>query len=262
MREWRSLRGMSQLDLALSADVSSRHVSFIETGRSKPSREMVLRLAEALEMPLRDRNNLLLAAGHAPAFGERALDASDLEPVRRALELILKRHEPYPAFVLDAGWNILFANAVHVAMLERQFPDGLPMPVNAVRLVLDPAQLRPHVLNWEVVAHVLGRRVQRQLRQPCLAEERQRELRELLALPGVEEAISRVASSPDWGVLVPLDLEVAGVRLSLFSTLATLGTPLDVTLEELRIESLFPADEATTAALQRFAIDRREPDVR
>lgn len=250
MREWRSLRGMSQVDLALAADVSTRHVSFVETGRSQPSREMVLRLAEVLEMPLRERNHLLLAAGYAPLFGERSLDAADLAPVRKALELVLGSHEPYPAFVLDAGWNILLANRAHHRLLGLLFPDGLPEPVNAVRLVFDPEQLRPHVLEWELVAHVLGRRIRQQLRQPGLPEGRARQLRNLLAFPDVDRAIARLEAPADSSILIPLGLDLGGVRLSFFSTLATIGTPLDVTLEELRIESLFPADEATEARVQ------------
>jgi transcriptional regulator with XRE-family HTH domain len=252
LREWRSTRGMSQLDLALTADVSSRHISFVETGRSQPSREMVLRIAEALEMPLRGQNSLLLAAGYAPAFGERALDASDLAPVRKALGLVLASHEPYPAFVLDAAWNILLANRVHHALLDLHFPAGLPQPINAVRLLFDSDQLRDHVLNWELVAHVLGRRIRQQLSQPGLPEERRRQLHDLLAYPGVEQAIVENSAPPDSAILIPLDLEIAGSPMSFFSTLATFGTPLDVTLEELRIESLFPADEATEATLRAF----------
>ena len=252
LRVWRAVGGMSQLDLALQAGVSSRHVSFIETGRSTPSRKMVLRLAETLDLPLRERNALLVAAGFAPLYPESRLGDSGLAPVRRALELVLGSHEPYPAFVLDPGWNILLANGSHHRLLRSVLPDGaaLPEPVNALRLVLDPDLARPRISNWELVAHVLGHRVRRQLRAPGLDPDRRCLLEELLAYPGVDEAMARVTPPADAAIVIPLQLELDGQRTSWFSTIATIGTPQDVTLQELRIESMFPADDETESAIR------------
>ncbi|MCZ6598950.1 MAG: helix-turn-helix transcriptional regulator [Planctomycetota bacterium] len=246
LREWRALRGQSQLDLALAAEVSSRHVSFLETGRSRPSRKMVLRLAEALELPLRERNALLVAAGFAALYGESSLGDGELAPVRRALEILLQRHEPYPAFVVDRTWNVLLANAAHRWLLSRLLPQLDPAePVNVMQLVLDPGLLRPRIRNWSEVAHVLGHRIRRQLRLPEPNAEARTRLESFLKQPGVHDAMAKVRTSPQSEVVLPLILEVDGEALSWFSTIATIGTPRDVTLEELSIESLFPADENT-----------------
>jgi transcriptional regulator with XRE-family HTH domain len=257
LRQWRGAQGLSQLELSQAAGVSSRHISFIETGRSRPSRSMVMRLAGTLGLPLRERNALLVGAGFAPIYPERRLDEHDLAPVRRALELVLRSHEPYPAFVLDAGWNILVANDAHHRLLRRLLPEGAPLsdPVNVVRLVLDPALLRPRIGNWPVVAHVLAHRLRRQLRAPSVAAGRRRQLELLLSLPGVEEALDRTAPPPESSVVIPLELLVGDRRLSFFSTVATLGTPQDVTLDELMIESLFPADEMTALVVRELGSD-------
>lgn len=259
LREWRGVRGLSQLDLALEAEVSSRHLSFIETGRSRPSRRMLLKLAEVLDLPLRERNALLLAAGYAPLYPEKDFDHSSLEPIRGALELVLANHEPYPAFVLDRRWDILLANRPHRRLLPLLLPPGADPgePVNAFRLVLDPELLRPHIRDWELVAHVLGHRVRRRLRRPHLEPELGDHYEGLLAYPGVREAMADVQPPTDAGVILPLtfEVEIEGLRrrLSWFSTLASLGTPLDVTAEELLIESLFPADEATRTVVEALA---------
>lgn len=246
---------MSQLELSAAAGVSSRHVSFIETGRSRPSREMVLRLAETLALPLRQRNRLLLAAGFAPAYSESPWERPELGPVRHALELVLRSHEPFPAFVLDRGWDIRLANQAHHRLLASLLPTGAPLasPVNAIRLVLDPRFLRPLVANWPIVAHVLGHRLSRQLRTPDLDPRLRDHLEGLLALPGVGEAMGETHAPADAAIVIPLSLAVAGRRLSWFSTIATLGTPQDVTLEELFVESLFPADEQTERAARELA---------
>ena len=246
LRQWRGARGMSQLDLALAAGVSSRHVSFVETGRSQPSRPMTLRLAETLDLSLRERNELLLAAGFAPMFQERGVDDAALEPVRRALELVLETHEPYPAFVLDRAGNVLLSNGGFRKLLRLMLPAGSSAgsPVNVVRLCLDPDLLRSRLRNWEVVAHVLGHRVSRQLRSE--SDPRVRELfEELLAFPAVREAMEQIDAPAEYEVVIPMEFEMDGTRLSWFSTIATIGTPRDITLEDLRIESLFPADEGT-----------------
>jgi transcriptional regulator with XRE-family HTH domain len=255
LREWRAALGMSQLDLALAAGVSSRHVSFIETGRAAPSRAMVLRLAETLDVPLRERNTLLTAAGFAPLFRESALDHAALAPVKRALELILRSHEPFPAALVDGAWNVLLANDAQRRLLPLLLPEGSAWsadarPLNTLRLVLDPAGLRPRISNWEQVAHALAHRLRRKLREPRLAPDRARLFEELLALPGVRAALASGPLPPEAEVLVPLRLEVHGRRLSLFTTIATIGVPLDVTLEELHVETLFPADDETEQALR------------
>lgn len=255
LRAWRAAQRMSQLELSLAAGVSSRHISFIETGRSRPSREMVLRLAETLTLSLRDRNRLLVAAGFVPAYRESGWESVDIEPVRRGLELVLASHEPFPAFVLDRGWNILLANRSHHRMLARlrASQEALPEPVNVMRLVLDPSVLRPLVVNWAVAAHALGHRLRRQLRSPYLEPALRRHLEELLALPGVREAMADVPVSPNAEMVLPLCITLDGRTLSWFSTIATIGAPQDVTLDEIFIESLFPADEDTDRAARRLA---------
>ncbi len=252
LREWRAAQGLSQLALALAAGVSSRHLSFIETGRAEPSRAMVLRLAETLDVPLRERNALLTAAGFAAQFRESGLDDVDLAPVRRALGLVLRSHEPYPALVVDGVWNVLLANASFERLLPALLPaEALPRPpYNVMRLTFDPAGLRPFIANWEQVAHVLGQRIKRKLRAPRLEPGRARLLEELLAYPGVREAVASGPLPPEAEVVMPLRIDKDGLRLSWFSTIATIGIPRDVTLEELHIESLFPADDATEAAVR------------
>ncbi len=246
LREWRAARGFSQLDLGLAAGVSTRHLSFVETGRSRPSREMVLRLAEVLEVPLRECNAMLAAAGYAPVFRETALDAAEQAPVREALEAILASHA-YPAFVLDRAWNVRLANRAHERMLALLLPvDADPgEPVNAMRLVLDPTLLRERISNWEDVAHVLGHRIRRQLRIPEPDAGVRGLLESFLEYPGVRAAMETVHSAPASDIVLPLVLELDGERLSWFSMIATIGTPRDVTLQELSIESLFPADAHT-----------------
>jgi transcriptional regulator with XRE-family HTH domain len=253
LREWRGARGLSQLDLALDADVSSRHVSFIETGRSRPSREMIERLARALDLPLRECNRLLTAAGFAPRYSETSLADTELAPVRSALERMLSHHLPYPAFVVDLHWGVLLANAAHDALLARFLPELDPRaPVNVMELVLAPDLLRPVITNWPVAAHVLGHRIRRQLRVPGPNAGSRTLLRNLIDDPAVQAAMATPLPSPDSEVLLPLAFDLAGQPLAWFSTITTFGTPRDITLEELSIESLFPADEQT----RRWVEDR------
>ena len=255
LRECRGRRGMSQLDLALSAGVSSRHISFLETGRARPSRKMVLRLAEPLELPLRERNALLVAAGFAPVYGALPLDHPGMAPIRRALERVLDTHQPYPAFMLDRAWNVLLANAANSALLAVSLPAGAKVeePLNVMRLVLHPDLLRPSILNWEVVAHVLARRVQRRIRVPEPDEKERALFEEILAYPDVEAAMRRVDVPVEAEVLLPVRIRTGNHVLSWFSTIATIGTPRDVTLDELSIESLFPADDETARIVQGLA---------
>ena len=243
LREWRNKRRMSQLDLALEAGVSARHLSFVETGRSAPSSAMVLTLAEHLQVPLREQNALLLAAGYAPAFSETPLETEQMSPVRHALDAILKGHEPYPAVIVDREWEIVASNEPAGMLLEGVSAELVAPPANALRITLHPDGLAPRILNFEEWSGHLLTRLRRQAllsQDPALAELE----RELLGYPGVEQ--SSGLAEPEEMLFVPLRLRLPnGTVLSLFSTVATFGTALDITLEELSIESFFPADEAT-----------------
>jgi len=245
LRAWRQRRRMSQLDLALEAEISQKHLSFVESGRSAPSRGMVLRLAERLDVPLRERNTLLLAAGYAPLYPQRTLDDPLLAPARRAVELILKGHEPYPALAVDRTWTILAANAAVAPLLALVADRALVTPpVNALRVSLHPRGLAPRILNLaEWRAHILER-----LRRQIAAtgdDKLSVLLRELLGYPGPE-----LDEPTDYGgVLVPLRLTAPAGPLAFFSTTTVFGTPRDVTLSEIAVEAFFPADEATAARL-------------
>jgi|SRR5919109_2286403 transcriptional regulator with XRE-family HTH domain len=248
LRDWRNRRRMSQLDLALEANVSARHLSFVETGRSQPSRELLLSLAEQLEIPLREQNALLLAAGYAPVFGETPLETEEMTPVRRALDAILVGHEPYPAVIVDHQWEIVASNKPARMFLERVSEELTAPPANALRITLHPDGMAPRILNFaEWSAHLLTRLHRQALlsQDPALAELE----RELLSYPGVEP--HSAAAEPAEMLFVPLRLQIPdGPALSLFSTLATFGTALDITLEELSIESFFPGNEETEAYLK------------
>src|SRR5262245_3138232 len=252
LRAWRQRRRLSQLDLALEAEVSPRHLSFVETGRSTPSRELLLHLAEQLQVPLRERNALLLAAGYAPLYPQRPLDDATMGPVRAALEKILTGHEPYPAVVFDQRFDLVSANAPAMALLsDGVAPELLRPPVNVMRLALHPSGLARRTLNLaEVAAHLVGR-VHRQAMisgDPAVAALHA----ELAAYPSLAAA----PAMPDaaTALFVPVRIRrTDGAELRLFSTVATFGTALDVTLAELAIESFFPADEGTAALL-------RDPD--
>jgi transcriptional regulator with XRE-family HTH domain len=250
LRDWRQRRRLSQLDLAVEADVSARHLSFVETGRSRPSRELVVHLAEHLEVPLRERNALLLAAGYAPVYTETPLDSPSMAPVRDALDTILAGHEPFPAVIVDRRWDLVSANRPALQLLAAGVsPALLAPPANAMRVCLHPDGLAPRIANLaEYSAHLLGRlRRQVVLSPDPVVEQLVEELRHY---PGVEDAPT-TAIDPAAMLFVPLRLRTpAGDELAFFSTLATFGTPLDITLEELSIESFFPADRTTEAALR------------
>jgi transcriptional regulator with XRE-family HTH domain len=249
LRDWRQRRRLSQLDLAVEAEVSARHLSFVETGRSRPSRELVLHLAEHLEVPLRERNSLLLAAGYAPSYRERSLDTDELEPVREAIDKILSGHEPFPAMVVDRYWNIVSANKALVSLLGSVVSARLlEPPANALRIAVHPEGLAPHIENLaEYADHLLARLD----RQAALAGSAQlHELaRELRSYPGIVRAPASHDDVAD-RLFAPLVLRLEGrPRLTFFSTIATFGTALDVTVAELAIEQFFPADAATAGAL-------------
>lgn len=248
LRDWRQRRRLSQLDLSSAAEVSARHLSFVETGRSRPSRELLLHLAEHLDVPLRERNGLLLAAGYAPAYRETSLSDEAMAPVRTALETILRSHEPFPAVIVDRHWNLVSANGPALGVLtEGVATELLTAPVNVLRVSLHPGGLAPRIVNLdEWSAHLLDRlrREAAVAADPHLTDLYD----ELRGYPGVVE-VEPAGVDPASMLFVPLRLRAGAVELSFFSTVATFGTALDITLAELSIESFFPADERTAAAL-------------
>jgi transcriptional regulator with XRE-family HTH domain len=247
LRAWRQRRSLSQLELALEADVSSRHVSFLETGRARPSRDMVLRLAEHLDIPLRERNRLLLAAGYAPLYAERSLEEPEMAPVHQALDRFLRAHEPYPAIVVDRQHNLVSANDALGTLLEGVSPELLEPPANALRVALHPLGMAPRVLNLEEWSAHLLHRLRREA--ALTADPELRRLHdELAGYPGVcLEAPAGEGSAGD--IMVPLRLQLADRELGFFSTISTFGTPIDITLDELTIEAFYPANAATATYL-------------
>lgn len=239
LRQWRQRRRLSQLDLALESGVSSRHLSFVETGRSRPTSDMILRLAEHLDVPLRDRNTLLLAGGYAPAYPEHGLAEPELQAVREALQRVLKGHEPYPAVLVNRWWELVDANAGIALFTSDVKPELLEPPANALRLSLHPDGMAPHIANLpEWRAHLLTR-LHRQAE--ATGDTRLAELHdELAAYPGGQ---SPPPAATD--VVVPLRYR----NLNFLSITAMVGTPLDVTVSELVLEAFYPADAATAAAL-------------
>ncbi|MEV4114358.1 helix-turn-helix transcriptional regulator [Nonomuraea sp. NPDC049695] len=249
LRSWRQRRRVSQLDLAIEADVSARHISFLETGRARPSREMVIKLAEELEVPLRHRNRLLVSAGFAPIYPEREVRAPEFGLVRQALDKILAGHEPYPAVVVDAAWNLVAANSAASMFMEGVPDELLKEPINVMRLSLHPRAMGGRLLNLaEVRAHLLH-----QLRRQAevSGDGRLAELHDELAsytYEGVDLNVAHVPGPAD--ILVPLRIAAGDRVLSMFTTIATFGTPVDVTVSELAIETFWPNDEETAAAFQ------------
>ncbi|HEX3402433.1 MAG TPA: helix-turn-helix transcriptional regulator [Acetobacteraceae bacterium] len=249
LREWRQRRRLSQLDLAMEADISTRHLSFLETGRSRPSRDMVLHLAERLDVPLRDRNLLLHAAGYATVFPERPLDDPALQVARQAIDQVLAGHEPFPALAVDRHWTLVTANAASQRLMADVDAALLQPPVNVLRLSLHPAGLAPRTENLaEWRAHLLSR-LRHQIDvtgDPVLA----RLLRELRDYPAPAE--DGVDVEPT-AVVVPFKLITEAGVLAFFSTTTVFGTPVDITLSELALEAFYPADAATTEVLRRMA---------
>jgi len=249
LRYWRAARRMSQLDLSLDAGISTRHLSYIETGKAQPSREMVLRLATSLQVPLRERNTLLLASGYAPLYRENQLDAPELEDARRAIEFILAQQEPYPAFVVDRHWNLLMANRGMERFLAL-FPQGdLPGRPNVIRMVFHPEGLRPHIANWEDLAGRLIQRVHREAASNPSDVGMIAFRDELLGYPGVPDRWR--VPDPDGPPVAYFTIDYRWKQrlLRVFAAITTFGTPQDLTLQELRIESFFPADEFTRTFL-------------
>ena len=252
MRQWRRRRGLSQLDLAGSGGVSQRHVSFLESGRARPSRQMVLHLAELLDMPLRERNRLLHAAGFAAAYRESGLQAPHLAEARRALDLLLKQHEPFPAVVVDAGWTVQLANQAAQRMIAFLLGPHLDpaKPVNFMKLPLHPQGARPYIRNWHEVAGALLHRLQREaMDSPAAAAV----LAEVRGYPDVDALWRNVDWDSEPRPLLGFAIEKDGLALDLITMIATFGTPQDVTLQDLRIETFLPADEASENLLRGLA---------
>ena len=254
LRECRLGRRLSQMDLSLHADVSQRHLSFLESGRAKPSREMVVSLAEALDLPLAVRNRLLQAAGFAGIYPRRQLDAEAMNPIRNALERMLAAHEPFPAVVFDRAWHVVMVNRAVNAMFDliggmQAMAEQVGGP-NLLRMTLHPKGLQPYIVNFEeFAAHLLARSAHEALDHAELGEI----LKEVLRLPGLPVKGRNVDTSIPLMPILPMQLKIGDTALNLFSTIACFGTPLDVTADELRIEHLFPVDAASEALLHQLA---------
>ncbi len=253
LRTWRQRRRLSQMELALDADISTRHLSFIETGRSVPSREMVLRLAEQLAVPLRERNVLLVAAGYAPVFQERALDDPALAAARQAVEQVLAGHEPFPALAIDRHWNLISANRIAMHLLAGVDPALLEAPINVLRLSLHPLGIAPRIVNLpEWRDHIFAR-----LRQQIAATADAglvALLAELQAYRAPDGMVFRPGHAvPEVAAVIPLQLASEAGVLSFVGTTMMFGTPVDITLSELAIEAFFPADAVTAEALRQLA---------
>jgi len=248
LREWRQRRHLSQLDLASDAEISARHLSFVETGRAAPSREMVLKLAERLDVPLRERNVLLVAAGYAPAFPQRTLDDPALKAARQAIDLVLKAHEPNPALAVDRHWNLVSANRMVAPLLEGVPERLLGQPLNVLRLSFHPEGLAPRTVNLaEWCAHLLER-----LHRQCEATADPELLKLYDDLKAFPIPARRAPLSTD-NVAIPFKMRHEGAVLSFFSTTMVFGTPVDITLSELALETFFPADDFTAERMRKIA---------
>ncbi len=252
LRTWRTARGMSQLDLAMQAGFSARHVSFIETGRAQPSRPALIALAETLEVPLRERNRLLEAAGFAHLYRSTPLEADEMRHIRGVLQFILDRHKPYAAVVLDRYSNCLMGNGVSDLMIAAVVDPSLITPhANYLRMTFHPLGARRAIVNWDEVARHLFARAERELLETNDDGTARALLEELRGYVGPEVPRPAAAISPA-DLLMPIHFKLGEHELRMFSTIMTLGTPQDVTLQELRIETFFPADEASEAVWSRL----------
>jgi transcriptional regulator with XRE-family HTH domain len=271
LRHWRDARRRSQFDLSIDTGVSQRHISFIESGRSAPGRQTLLDLAQALDVPLRDRNTLLLAAGFAPLYSEGGWNTQEMQGINRALERMLRQHEPFPAVVMDRYWNIFMANDSAPRFFNSFNPDAThKAPRNMLHLMFDPARMRPFIANWESVAKSLFERVYRESVGRIVDEKTRELLAELLAYPDVQaewkapETTGRPSAGRSSAArtsagrslsddaasrlpIIPIGFVKDGQVLNYFSLVATVGTPQTVAAQELRLECMFPADEATEA---------------
>ena len=263
LKQWRDLRSFSQLDLALTSQVSQRHISFLESGRAKPSQEMVLKLATVLEIPLRQQNLMLSAAGFAPMHSETDLSAPEMSPVRKAIDLMLRQHEPYPAFVVDRYWNLILTNngttRLLDAFIDRDkmhalfYTDG---KINLMRALFHPQGLRPFIVNWESFIDHLLQRLHRETLVEREGDKSTLLLNELMSYPDVAIIWQTANRNVQNTLLLNIHLQRDDLELKFFTTIATLGTPYDITLQELRIELQFPADAATERNWQNYLNSR------
>jgi transcriptional regulator with XRE-family HTH domain len=254
LRQWRDIRGKTQLDLSFDAGVSQKHISFVESGRSIPSCQMLLDLAQALDVPLRERNGLLAAAGYAPLYSDRALDAPVMNSISKALQHMLRQHKPFPAIVMDRHWNVLMTNDA-APQLFNCFIDmaAPPSPRNLLHLMFDPAGMLPFVANWPETARGLLAPVYREALGRVIDERTKALLADLSQYPGVKSEW-RAPSPGDAMPMIPLTFVKDGVTLNYFSVITTVGTPQSVTAEELRLECMFSADDSTESEHSRFIL--------
>ena len=252
LRTWRQRRHLSQLDLALEADISTRHLSFMETGRALPSRDMVLRLAERLEVPLRERNTLLVAAGFAPVFPRRDLDHPALAAARKTVDLILTGHEPFPALAVDRSWNLVAANRAVAPLMAGADPTLLTGTVNVLRLSLHPLGMAPRIVNLDAWRTYILERLRREVDVTADAG-LVALLAELRTYPTAKPAARPSRSAPLDGIAMPLEIHVGDKLLSFLATTTVFGTATEVTLAELALETFFPANAETAAAIQTMA---------
>jgi transcriptional regulator with XRE-family HTH domain len=252
LKQWRDQRGLSQLDLAITSQVSQRHISFLESGRANPSREMVLQLATVLEIPLRQQNLILTAAGFSPIHTQTDLCAPEMASIRKALDFMLRQQEPYPAIVIDRYWNLLLTNDAATRLLTA-FIDADKLQtlflvdgkINLMRVMFHEQGLRPFVVNWKDVVDHLLQRLHREAIAEGESEPSTSLLNELMSYPGVPEILRVSNRNTQHTLLLTVHLKREDLEFQFFSTISTLGTPYDITLQELRIECMFPADEAT-----------------
>ena len=249
LRDWRQRRRMSQLDLALEAEISARHLSFVETGRAQPSREMLLHLAEQLDVPLRDRNVLLTAAGFAPVFAERSLDDPALDAARAAIDLVLRGHQPFPALAVDRHWSLISANRAALGLMAGVDEALLQPPVNVLRVSLHPRGVAPRIANLAEWRGHLLHRLRRQI--DATGDATLSALHEELSAYPAPKGLR--AHHKVSAIATPMQLKTEAGLLSFFSTITVFGTPVDITLSEIAIEAFFPADEATGDALRRMS---------
>ena len=259
LKEWRGLRNLSKLDLSVDAEISQRHISFLESGRSKPSREMILLLAEVLDLPLRERNAMLQAAGYASLYQQRDLHSPDMQPIRQALELTLQHHEPYPALVADRDWNMLMGNDSVTkvfglvgdlpALWAEICPDGVK---NVLKLTCHENGLRKYCDNWEELGPMLLMRARREANLQGNAQLNAL-LDEIASWPGIPESWTRLDIQNTAPPIIPMSVSKGGMTLKLFSLISTFGTAHDITAEELRVECFFPADERSKQLIQALA---------
>ena len=254
LKQWRERRRLSQLALAVDAEISSRHLSFIETGRAQPSRDMVLLLSRVLEVPPRGRNDLLTAAGYAPVYRETGLEAPEMADVRRALDFMMRQQEPYPGLVIDGHWNILMTNAGARRLMGLILDPGAVAavggPPNAMRLFYHPLGMRPFIVNWEATAAGLIQWLHRDLARGIGDAETSRLLEELLSYPDVPRKWRTLDLDAAPVPFLGVELRRDKTHLTFFSTLTTLGVPYDITLHELRVECFFPADRESETLLR------------